>query len=94
LHLPPPSRQDLRQDLDRKGVEINEERQLSLLIDGPVLVTVQVERVTDYERGFPLNYARANGGWEPDWDDQAVVVKDKGLVVLSGCSHSGAISSP
>jgi 7,8-dihydropterin-6-yl-methyl-4-(beta-D-ribofuranosyl)aminobenzene 5'-phosphate synthase len=94
LHLPPPS----RQDLDREGVEVTEERQPSLLIDGMVLVTGQVERVTDFERGFPLNYARSrNGGWEPDpwiWDDQAVVVnlRGKGLVVLSGCSHSGAIN--
>jgi 7,8-dihydropterin-6-yl-methyl-4-(beta-D-ribofuranosyl)aminobenzene 5'-phosphate synthase len=91
LHLPPPS----RQDLDREGVEVTEERQPSLLIDG--LVTGQVERVTDFEKGFPLNYARSNGGWEPDpwiWDDQAVVVnlRGKGLVVLSGCSHSGAIN--
>jgi 7,8-dihydropterin-6-yl-methyl-4-(beta-D-ribofuranosyl)aminobenzene 5'-phosphate synthase len=53
----------------------------------------------DYtEKGFPLNYdARTNGSWEPDpwiWDDQAVVVNLKGkrLVVLSGCSHSGAIT--
>jgi 7,8-dihydropterin-6-yl-methyl-4-(beta-D-ribofuranosyl)aminobenzene 5'-phosphate synthase len=93
LHLPPPS----RQDLDREGVEVTEERQPSLLIDGTVLVTGQVERITDFEKGFPLNYARTNGGWEPDpwiWDDQAVVVnlKGKGLVVLSGCSHSGAIN--
>ncbi len=93
LHLPPPS----RQDLDREGVEITEERQPSLLIDGTVLVTGQIERLTDFEKGFPLNYARTNGSWEPDpwiWDDQAVAVnlKGKGLVVLSGCSHSGAIN--
>ena len=93
LHLPPPT----RQDLESEGVEITEERQPSLLIDDTVLVTGQVERVTDFERGFPLNYARANGGWEFDpwiWDDQAVVVNvgGKGLVVLSGCSHAGAIN--
>ena len=93
LHLPPPS----RQDLGREGVEVTEERQPSLLIDGTVLVTGQVERVTDFEEGFPLNHARSNGGWEPDpwiWDDQAVVVniEGKGLVVLSGCSHAGAIN--
>ena len=93
LHLPPPS----PQDLEREGITITEERQPSLLIDGTVLITGQVERVTDFEKGFPLNYARVNGSWEPDpwiWDDQAVVVnlKGKGLVVLSGCSHAGAIN--
>jgi 7,8-dihydropterin-6-yl-methyl-4-(beta-D-ribofuranosyl)aminobenzene 5'-phosphate synthase len=93
LHLPPPS----RQDLDREGIVVTEERQPSLLIDGTVLVTGQVERVTGFERGFPLNHARAGGAWEPDpliWDDQAVVVhvKGEGLVVLSGCSHAGAIN--
>lgn len=93
MHLPPPS----RRDLEREGVGVTEERRPSLLIDGTVLVTGQVERVTDFEQGFPLNYARSGGGWEPDpwiWDDQAVVVnlEAKGLVVLSGCSHAGAIN--
>jgi 7,8-dihydropterin-6-yl-methyl-4-(beta-D-ribofuranosyl)aminobenzene 5'-phosphate synthase len=77
LHLPPPS----RQDLDREGVEVTEERRPSLLIDGTVLVTGQVERVTDFEKGFPLNYARTNGVWEPDpwiWDDQAVGCESQG----------------
>jgi 7,8-dihydropterin-6-yl-methyl-4-(beta-D-ribofuranosyl)aminobenzene 5'-phosphate synthase len=70
LHLPPPS----RQDLDREGVEVSEERQPSLLIDGAVLVTGQVERVTEFERAVVVH------------------VRDRGLVVLSGCSHSGAIN--
>jgi 7,8-dihydropterin-6-yl-methyl-4-(beta-D-ribofuranosyl)aminobenzene 5'-phosphate synthase len=94
VHMPPPS----HQDLDREGWEVVEERGPSLLLEGgTVLVTGQVARVTDFEKGFPLQQARTNGGWEPDpwiWDDQAVVVnvKGKGLVVLSSCSHSGAIN--
>ena len=93
FHLPPPS----RQDLDREGVAVSEERQPSMLIDDTVLVTGEVERVTKYERGLPGSQARMDAGWEPDpWirDDQAVVahVRGRGLVVLSGCSHAGAIN--
>jgi 7,8-dihydropterin-6-yl-methyl-4-(beta-D-ribofuranosyl)aminobenzene 5'-phosphate synthase len=93
LHMPPPS----HNDLDREGVDIIEERGPSLLLDDTVLVTGQVERVTPFEQGFPLQQMQTEHGWQPDiwiWDDQAVVfnLKDKGLVVLSSCSHAGAIN--
>jgi len=94
LHMPPPS----QNDLDREGLEVVDERGPSLLIDGTVLVSGQVERTTDFEKGFPWQQSRtAAGGWEPDpwiFDDQNVIVnvKDRGLVVVSGCSHSGAVN--
>jgi 7,8-dihydropterin-6-yl-methyl-4-(beta-D-ribofuranosyl)aminobenzene 5'-phosphate synthase len=61
------------------------------------MVTGQVGRITDFEKGFPLQMARNDHGWEPDtwiWDDQAVVchLKGKGLVILSSCSHASAIN--
>jgi len=94
LRLPPPS----RADLEAEGVEVVEERGPSLLLDGTVLVSGQTERTTSFERGFPVQQARDGaGGWEPDpwvWDDQSVIVdvRGLGLVVLSSCSHSGAIN--
>jgi 7,8-dihydropterin-6-yl-methyl-4-(beta-D-ribofuranosyl)aminobenzene 5'-phosphate synthase len=93
IRLPPPS----HADLEREGVAIIEERGPSLLLDGTVLVTGQIERVTDFEKGFPIHQAQINQEWEPDtwiWDDQALVcqVKEKGLVVLSSCSHAGVIN--
>jgi 7,8-dihydropterin-6-yl-methyl-4-(beta-D-ribofuranosyl)aminobenzene 5'-phosphate synthase len=93
IRMPPPS----HQDLDREGWEVVEERGPSILLDDTVLVTGQVERVTDFEKGFPLQQVQTDHGWEPDtwiWDDQAVVchVKNKGLVVLSSCSHAGVIN--
>jgi 7,8-dihydropterin-6-yl-methyl-4-(beta-D-ribofuranosyl)aminobenzene 5'-phosphate synthase len=48
IHLPPPN----HNDLDREGVSIVEERGPSLLLDGMLLVTGQVERTTDFEQGF------------------------------------------
>ncbi len=93
IRMPPPS----HNDLDREGWQVVEERAPSLLLDGMVLVTGQVDRVTDFEKGLPTQYVQTKEGWEKDtwiWDDQAVVcnVKNKGLVVLSSCSHSGVIN--
>ena len=79
-------------------MQVVEERGPSLLLDGAVLVSGQTERVTDFEKGLPVQVARTDAGdWEPDpwiWDDQSVVVhlRDRGLVVLSACSHSGAVN--
>jgi 7,8-dihydropterin-6-yl-methyl-4-(beta-D-ribofuranosyl)aminobenzene 5'-phosphate synthase len=93
LHLPPPS----RADLEAEGLEVVEERGPTLLVDGRVLVSGQVPRVTEFEAGFPIHHARAGDGWEPDpliLDDQNLIVDvaGKGLEVVSGCSHAGAVN--
>jgi 7,8-dihydropterin-6-yl-methyl-4-(beta-D-ribofuranosyl)aminobenzene 5'-phosphate synthase len=93
LQLPPPS----RRDLEAEGVEVIEESGQTLLLDSTVLVSGQVERLTAFEQGFPIHYAHSEAGWELDpmiWDDQNLIinVKDKGLVVVSGCSHAGAVN--
>jgi len=93
IRMPPPS----HNDLDREGWQIVEEQGPSMLLGGSVLVTGQIDRVTDFEKGFPLQHTQTETGWEPDtwiWDDQAIAinVRGKGLVVLSSCSHSGVIN--
>ena len=93
LHMPPPN----RNDLEREGLTVIDERGPTLLIDDTVLVSGQVSRTTDFERGFPGHLKRGASGWEPDpliEDDQNLIVnvRDKGLVIVSGCSHSGAIN--
>jgi len=93
VRLPPPS----RHDLEAEGLEVVEERAQSLLLDGAVLVSGQVERVTEFETGFPIHEARDGAAWQPDpmiWDDQALVVnvRGEGLVIVSGCSHAGVIN--
>lgn len=87
-----------RSALEDAGFEIVEERQPSFLFERSLLVTGEVDRTTDFERGFPLQQALRNGDWAPDplvLDDQALLVhvRGKGLVVLTGCGHSGIVNT-
>lgn len=69
----------------------------STLASGLVLVTNTVERLTEFEKGFPFCEIKFGGEWitDPFDDDQAlaVKVKGKGLVVVGGCSHAGIINT-
>ena len=97
---PAPVHEMVRPDIntfERTGALVEERPGPSLLASGLVLVTGQIPRKTDFESGTPGLEARIDGQWGPDSfvDDQAIAVhvKDKGLVVLSGCSHAGIINT-
>jgi 7,8-dihydropterin-6-yl-methyl-4-(beta-D-ribofuranosyl)aminobenzene 5'-phosphate synthase len=83
--------------LEKAGAEIRLHTGPSTLADGHLLVTGEVERKTSFEHGMPGMEAFMDDRWTPDPinDDQALVinVKDKGLVVLSGCAHAGIINT-
>ena len=86
-----------RSVLEAEGLEVIERRQPSLLLDGSVLITGEVDRTTEFEHGLPYHDAWHEGRWEPDplvLDEQALVVhvRGRGLVVLTGCGHAGAVN--
>ncbi|MFZ0974246.1 MAG: MBL fold metallo-hydrolase [Solirubrobacteraceae bacterium] len=87
-----------RPALEGIGFQIVEERQPSFLLDGVALVTGEVDRTTEFETGFKGHEAMHDNHWQPDpliLDDQALVlrVRDRGLLVLSGCGHAGIVNT-
>jgi 7,8-dihydropterin-6-yl-methyl-4-(beta-D-ribofuranosyl)aminobenzene 5'-phosphate synthase len=86
-----------RSALEAEGFTVIERRQPSLLLDGAVLITGEIDRTTEFEHGMPFHEARWNGSWEPDpviLDEQALVVRvrGRGLVVLTACGHAGSVN--
>src|SRR3990170_4057836 len=73
------------------GFEIVEEARPSFLLDGSLLVTGEVDRTTEFERGFPIHQAYRDGEWQPDpliLDDPAVGADHTGH--LRGARRAGA----
>ena len=65
-----------------EGFEVIERREPSLLAGGSILITGEVDRTTDFERGMPPAHQHWTGTiWEPDpliLDNQALVVNVRG----------------
>jgi 7,8-dihydropterin-6-yl-methyl-4-(beta-D-ribofuranosyl)aminobenzene 5'-phosphate synthase len=93
VNLPAPRFKDLR----RENIEIIEQPGPSMLIDNMILVSGEVSRTTSFEKGFPIHYANRSGHWIPDpliMDDQCAIlnIRNRGLVIITGCGHSGIIN--
>jgi 7,8-dihydropterin-6-yl-methyl-4-(beta-D-ribofuranosyl)aminobenzene 5'-phosphate synthase len=96
INLPAPE----RSLLTKAGYKIAEKNSHSLwLDDNNILVTGEIARTNNFEKGFPNHYSETEDGeMESDpliKDDQALVlnIKGKGLVIVTGCGHAGIINT-
>ena len=65
---------------------------------GLICVTGEIPRKTSFETGYAQHKVFINGVWKSDpliIDERGVIIniKEKGLVVLSGCAHAGIINT-
>ena len=82
------------------NLDENDSYAVKNIVNNRVIVTGEIPRVTEFEKGFPLHYKEEKNEFDlvPDPlvnDDQALVmnIKNKGLLILTGCGHAGIINT-
>ena len=69
-----------------------------LIANDLACITGEIPRKVTFEKGLMQNKIYSDNSWQPDLlvlDDRALVIniKDKGLVIISGCAHAGIINT-
>jgi 7,8-dihydropterin-6-yl-methyl-4-(beta-D-ribofuranosyl)aminobenzene 5'-phosphate synthase len=86
-----------RERIESAGISVILTKEPRTLLDESLLFLGEIPKYTDFEKGFPRMHYAEQGveKWDPIEEDSAVVVnvKGKGLVILSGCAHSGIINT-
>ena len=86
-----------REMIQDAGFDVVEAETPYPLLDDTILFLGAIPRRTEFEKGFPIAHRLEEGKevWDAIEDDTSVVMnlKNKGLVILSGCAHSGIVNT-
>lgn len=84
-----------REELEYLGASFTLSRE-PVWISDDIVSTGEIPMVTEFEDIDPEMYVKEDSEWRPDplLDDRALIIKtEKGLVVILGCAHRGAINT-
>src|SRR5579859_1674456 len=84
-------------ELTARGARVVTAREPQAFLDDMFYLSGEIPRVTPFETGLPLHFAKTETGWEPDpWiiDERwlGVNVAGKGVIVFTACSHAGVVN--
>jgi len=86
-----------REMVKQAGLSVVESDKPYPLLNNTVLFLGEIPKQTDFEKGWPIVHCQKDGKevWDAIEDDTSIVMnlKDKGLVILSGCAHAGIVNT-
>jgi len=86
-----------REMVKQAGLSVVESDKPYPLLGNTVLFLGEIPKQTDFEKGWALPHCQKDGKevWDAIEDDTSIVMnlKDKGLVIISGCAHAGIVNT-